>query len=498
MNVHRNFAALAGLLAFVASAAGAQQAQCDIDENSPKEVGTAAFLVQQARVNPNSAKRWESYRKIVKSLTEKGDAMGNPIGRNYQLGKVFFSILEDTTAAQKMTRRELGFVSNPDQVVDVAVLADSTMRVVEAAKPACASLTGTWRRQGAWLRVTQASSRAFNAGNMDSSAWYAQRSMLLDPTAPYSYSILASVAQNRKDMKSAIDLTRKAAEAAKQDTIFNDQRRLSLFNLGILLGSEAETATGDEQKRLAKESAATLQTFLKEAPTDENAAAARSSLARMLSVAGDTAAVRQTYMEVLSNPSRYSDVELVQAGLAASGAGHDTAAVALFEHAVAANPYGRDGLFNLSASLFNTGQHEKMLPIVKRLIAVDPNNPENYRIMAGGYQGRSKAAAKNVKLQRALNDSLVKAFETYEKLPAVVTFRSFSHNGKTHTLTGSVENRAAAAATYNVVVEFLDREGKVLATKPVTVGPVAPKAKGDFTAVVEQEGIVAFRYQPVK
>src|SRR5688500_15776872 len=113
MKVHRNLAALAGLLALATSAVGAQQAQCDIDENSPKEVGTAAFLVQQARVNPNSGKRWESYRRIVKSLTEKGDAMANPIGRNYQLGKVFFSILEDTTAAQQMTRRDLGFVSNP-------------------------------------------------------------------------------------------------------------------------------------------------------------------------------------------------------------------------------------------------------------------------------------------------------------------------------------------------------------------------------------------------
>lgn len=498
MNAYRNFAALAGLLAFAASAAGAQQTQCDIDENSPKEVGTAAFLVQQARVNTNSAKRWEAYRRIVKSLTEKGDAMANPVGRNYQLGKVFFSILEDSTAAQRMTRRELGFVSNPEQVVDVAVLADSVMRVVETAKPACASVTGGWRRQGAWLRVTQASSRAFNAGQMDSSAWYAERSMLLDPTAPYAYSILASIAQNRKDLAKAVDLTRKAADAAKQDTVFADQRRLSLFNLGILLGSRAEVATGEEKKRLAKESATALQTFLAEAPTDENAAAARSSLARMLGVAGDTAAVRQTYMDVLSNPKKYSDVELVQAGLAASGAGHDTAAVALFEHAVDANPYGRDGLFNLSASLFNSGQHEKMIPIVKRLIAVDPNNPENYRIMAGGYQGRSKAAAKNVKLQRALNDSLVKAFQTYEKMPTVVTFRSFSHNGKTHTLAGSVENRGAAAATYTVVLEFLDRDGKVLATKSVTVGPVAPKGKGDFTASVEQDGIVAFRYQPVK
>ena len=69
MKVHRELAALAGLLAFAASAAGAQQAQCDIDENSPKEVGTAAFLVQHLETKRLEAQKLARASSQVERMT---------------------------------------------------------------------------------------------------------------------------------------------------------------------------------------------------------------------------------------------------------------------------------------------------------------------------------------------------------------------------------------------------------------------------------------------
>jgi tetratricopeptide (TPR) repeat protein len=437
----------------------------------------------------------------VKSLTEKGDAMENPVGRNFELGKVFFLVAEDSTTPLMVKRGDLGFVTNVDQLVDVAALGDSVMKIVEASNPDCATVTREWRRQRGWLRVTQAANRTMTENKLDSAAYYAKRSMMFDPQAPYAYSILGSVAQKNNDMPTAIAMMRKSADVAALDTVFADQRRLSLYNLGILVGSQAEAATGADQKRLARESADALQTFLKESPAgDELASSARSSLARMLSVAGDTAGVTRTYAAVLASPSTYSEYDLIQAGLAASRAGRDDDAVKLFEAAATQNPYSRDALFNLSASLFNSSHYDRELPYIKRLIDLDPNNPENYRIMAGAYQGLSKAE-KNAKIKAALTDTLVKAFEKYQKLPTVVSFKSFSHNGTTHTVVGYVENRdttTKTAKSYVIPFEFLDGTGKVVATQTVNVGPVAPKEKKEFTVKVDQSGIASYRYAAVK
>ncbi|MFL5561202.1 MAG: hypothetical protein ACJ79K_07005 [Gemmatimonadaceae bacterium] len=495
MTLYRSLSLLGAATAIATSASAQQAKTCEIDESKPKEVATSNFMITQARQLP-PAKRLDAFKKVVKSLTEKPGAP-NDVGRNYELGKVFFSILEDSTAPRTMTRADLGFTADPGAQVDVGFLADSTMRIVETAMPECRATTDTWRRQGAWLRATQAASNLFNAGNYDSASYYAKRSMLLDPGAPYAYSILASLAQRNNDVPGAIDFTRKAADAATSDTVFADQRRLSLFNLGILVGSQAETATGAEQQRLAKDAATTFQTFLKEAPKDENAATARASLARMLTLTGDTAAVKQTYAGVLANPTSYGDDEVVTAGVVALRAGRDSDAANLFKIVVGRNPYSRDGLYNLAAAMSNMGQHAALLPYARSLSQLDPNNPDAWLFMARGYQAAAKTE-KTAAAKKALTDSVVTVFAKYEKMPTVVTVRSFAHNGTDHTLSGSIKNRGTAPASYTLAVDFLDKTGAVVASKTASVGPVAPNSEATFKISVQGTGIAGFRYTPLK
>ncbi len=499
MTLYRSLSALGTAAALVATSAGAQQTKsCDIDESKPKEIATSNFVIQQAR-GLTGPKRMDAFKKVVKSLTEKGD-QSNPAGRNYELGKVFFLILEDSTAPRMMTRGELGFTTDVATSVDVGALADSTMRIVETTMPECAATTGTWRRQSAWLRVTQTASNQFNAGNFDSATINAKRSMMLDPRAPYAYSILASLAQRGNDIPGAVEYTRKAAEAAKPvgtDTTFADQRRLSLFNLGILVGSQAEGATGDAQKKLAGEAATTFKSFLSEAPKDDNVPTARASLARMLALAGDTAAVRQTYAAVLANPSGFADDEVIQAGVVALRAGSDGDAAKLFKVVVDHNPYSRDGLYNLAAATSNMGKPAEVLPYARTLTQLDPNNVDAWLFMAKAYQARSKTE-KNAALKKAYTDSVMTSFAKYEKMPSVLTIRTFTHNGADHSLSGSIENRGTAPATYSLAVDFLDSKGGVVASKTTSIGPVAPKAQGTFKLQAQGTGITGFRYAPIK
>jgi len=496
MTLYRSLSLLGAAASLVATSAHAQQAKsCEIDESKPKEIATANFMIQQARALPQP-KKLDALKKVVKSLTEKGDQTNAP-GRNYELGKVFFTIVEDSTSPRTMTRGDLGFTTDAATTVDIAALADSTMRIVETAMPECKATTGSWRRQGAWLRATQAASNFYNAGTLDSATFYAKRSMMLDPAAPYSYSILASLAQRNNDIPAAIDYTRKAAESAALDTVFADQRRLSLFNLGILVGSQAESATGDQQKKLANDAATTFQTFLTEAPKDENAATARASLARMQTLMGDTAAVKQTYAAVLANPSGYADDEVVTAGMIALRAGRDSDAANLFKIVVTHNPYGRDGLYNLAAAMSNLGQQASLLPYARTLSQIDPNNPDAWLFMARGYQAASKIE-KSAALKKAYTDSVVTVFAKYEKMPTVVNIRSFTHNGDDHTLSGTITNRGTAPASYTLSVDFLDKTGAVISTQTASVGPVAPKADGSFKIQVHAAGVAGFRYKALK
>ena len=150
MNLYRSLAAVGGAAVVAASSARAQQAtSCNIDEGKPKEVATANFMITQAR-SLQGQRRTDALKKVVKALTEKNDP-ANAVGRSYELGKVFFTLLEDSTFAQQTTRGALGFTTDAAAPVDVAVLADSMMRVVETAMPECKSLTGTFRRHPATL-----------------------------------------------------------------------------------------------------------------------------------------------------------------------------------------------------------------------------------------------------------------------------------------------------------------------------------------------------------
>jgi len=83
-------------------------------------------------------------------------------------------------------------------------------------------------------------------------------------------------------------------------------------------------------------------------------------------------------------------------------------------------------------------------------------------------------------------------------MPTVVNIRSFTHNGADHSLSGTIQNRGTAPASYNLAVEFLDKNGTVVASKTASVGPVAPKAEGPFKIQVQGTGIAGFRYAPLK
>ena len=136
-----------------------------------------------------------------------------------------------------------------------------------------------------------------------------------------------------------------------------------------------------------------------------------------------------------------------------------------------------------------------MLPVARKLVDVDPNNPDNWQLLAIAHEGLSKKAA-SPKERRAHMDSVRTSLATSNNLPVRVSFSQFERSDSTHTLAGTVENVSGKNKDYTLKFEFLDRQGNVVTTQETQVS-VPAKGKKDFSLKVTQDGVAAFRYARV-
>ncbi|MFN2565940.1 MAG: tetratricopeptide repeat protein [Gemmatimonadaceae bacterium] len=487
--------------AVLTSLAGAQAAQpagqrtCQIDESSG-QLGKALLSISLAQTNQSSQK-WPDaanhLRNAVKAL-EKPDKK-NEIGQRLVLGKALSLWMNQPDVGPTPTRGTLGFTTSPEAPVDLLAAVDSNFAQVEVSNPACESETTPWRAQKAWLTMVNQAIEAVNAGNVDTAEALANRSLRLYRRAPYAYMVLATAAQSRGHVTRALQYHQQTIEAAS-DTSFAEARRQALLTMANLAADVADTASGAGRAQFARDARAAYERLIGEAPNSPQATQARGGLSRVLLIAGDTAAFRASYRDQIDNPDKYDYRDILASAVAAARSSQWRDAAALFENVTKVNPYNRDALYNLAVTYHELGQFEKMLPYLHRLVAVDPGNTDNWLLIARAYNGLGKAAqkAKNTAAHKAHNDSTVKYYQRSEQLPVNILFTEFTTGEAKSTISGTIENRTDAQKSYTLRFEFLDKAGNVVGTKEASVGPVAPKAKGRFSATIDGPNIAAFRY----
>ncbi|MHB0947687.1 MAG: tetratricopeptide repeat protein [Gemmatimonadaceae bacterium] len=510
------------LLVTVSAVANAQASTCDLDEN---KVGKALFSLQQARQNKNPEAQATAYRKIVQDLSSKSD---NPIERAYALGQVLAAFVSNPAASgASVTRGALGFTTSPEVVVDPAVLVDSLFNLVETAKPNCRYDIAQNRRTEAWANLVNAAVQAFNADKPDSAAALANRANLLYSGAPFTWNILAGLAQRKNDAKGSVVYLKKMAAAAANDTAWADNARTAYGAIGQIALDAAATAEGAEKTQWLAEARAAFETLAKDPGKSGNFTdIAQSGLARVALAAGDTNAIKSGYQAQLANPDGYTFQQLLEAGTTAARADQLADATKLLQAAYAKNPWSRDILNNLAVMYIRQEQGSKALPLVTRLVELDPSNPDNFQLLTLAYANHQKAfstlsrelgkranATQNARLKRALIDSAAALSDSIKRttnlalkynalsdtLPVKVTFTNFGpgEEGK-YNLGGIILNRSKAPKSYTMAVEFLDEKGQVLATQTASVGPVAPDATGKFAVTAPVAAAAGFRYKPLQ
>jgi tetratricopeptide (TPR) repeat protein len=511
--------------------AGAQQKACEVNESRPTQIGRATLAVQIASSQTNPQAAQKQLQSAVKLLTDNGEKMDNQVGRNFVLGKalVLWSTQPDVQFTTK--RGPLGFSTNPEGTIDLVTAIDSAFKVVEQANPECAVETAKWRGQKGYINLVNGAIERMNADDVDSAETLAKRAITLNPLAPYGFVVLGNVLQKKNSISEAMTLYQRGIDVAAKDTAYNEIRRQSLLYLGNIAADSAELAADAAGRAPYIEKArAAFQALLSDKDAADMMSSARQGMCRVSVASGDTASLRTTYKDPLTSPGTFEYADLMSAGVYLARAEMVPEATTLFQAAYEKNPYHRDALSNLAIMLLRQDQEAKALPLSQRLVAVEPNNPENLQLLMLSYAGiakkardarvgpsrstatktgaktGAKQASTGPKLSAAATDSLfkiVKAFtdsavavnEKKEKLTYKVQLSNFTTNKEQSTVSGTVTNQGTDEKPVTVHVEFLDKAGNVVSSKDASVGPLAGGRSGRFSVSTQPgSSVAAFRY----
>lgn len=500
-----NMFAVATLGVAAASPLSAQDpSACDPTANTRGDIAKAQFTLSRA-INAGEAGNTTKDLQEVLRLVENGT--DNPLARNFLKGEAYVLILMRPNARAVTTRGELGLTKDPTATIDLFAAADSAFTAVERASPDCVPLIKQWRQQKPWLNTLNSAINALNAGQLDSAETYAKRALVLDRNAPYAYSVLGSVAQNRRNStadaaqraalgRTAAEYWRQTLTAAGTDTLYDDVRSKTRYELAAAASERAELETGAARRAAAREAIKPWQDYIAVASEDLLLANAIDQLASMYQAAGDSAKIPEIYAPQIASPSKFGELTLVHAGVVATRNGRYADAVTLFNAALAQNPQSRDAINNLAASYIHNNEFKKAFPLIDRLVAVDPSNPDNPLLYAFAYQGLYNGT-KDKKLQKIYVDSLVYFNNKSENAPVKLSVTEFTRRPGETLLNGTIRNLGKTPKTYSLTVEFVDKSGAVVATETASVGPVAANATQNFRINLQKGGVYGYRYKPL-
>lgn len=493
MNAFRTLALVAAMAGATAEAAA--QGSCEINQGgSPELNGARQYFNNAAKAGGAASEKPKHLQNSVRVLTSpKAISHKNQLGRNWLLTKTLYQWTRLDGQSMQTTRGNVGFTDNPEQPLDLVAALDTAMKAVEQVNPACRDSTLVFRRvlfSSAYAKGVE----ELNADKLDEAAASFRQALAVHPENANGWNGLAIVAQRKNDEPGMIENFSKVIELGAADTSYEKLVETAMANVAVLKVNQAEKLEGAEKTRVLREAETLFRNHLTKKPGDPNAS---QGLARVLTALGDTAAIKNIYGEMLSNRANYSAIQFFEAGSGAIRANQKELGLQLMEAGLEKNPYFRDGLYNLAAVYFDEDNADKLAPIAKRLVEIDPQSPDNWRLYAGQFQIRNAAAQKAKKSPPpGTQDSLLFYIKKFGDMKVAVAINQFSHDGAKHTLSGSVMNSSDKPFSGTLEVEFLDKDGQVVATKST---PVQAGANGsaDFTVEVTQSGVVAYRYKPL-
>ncbi len=470
----------------------AQQKSCNINDSSPFQINGAKQYVTMAASSRKEDEIPKHLANSIKVLTENPDKINNEAGRQDLLARTYVQWLKRDGASYVMKRKDLGFTTNLDGTQNLLLAIDSAVTTLDRLVPECASRTHPYRDQFS-AEIYNKAIAAMNADKNDSSIYYSRLALQIASTDPRPWNVLSAVYQKQNKMDSATMAMQKVISLSGSDSLFKKVKQQSRYNLAVINLTNAE-AGGSAKDAQIKTARGLLEDYLKESPGD---ASATQALGRAMRLSGDTAAVASVFAEMLKSPAKFTADQLFEAASNAAASAHDADAVTLFENGLKKNPNHRTALLNLSNTLFQMKDADRMGPVVHKLTEIDPNFDRGWRLVAGYWQLKARAETDGAK-KKIYNDSVLVYLDRQTKTNPRIDVTLAAKSGNSFQVQGSVANEGQAAGSWTIKMELLDEMGAVVASKDVAVGPLDAGSSTTFTVKVEAPKAVAYRYAPIK
>lgn len=480
------------VLVLVPSALSAQGA-CKINDSSPFQINGAKQYVTMAANSRKADEIPKHLKNSIKVLTDNPERINNEAGRLDLLARTYVQWLKRDGATYVMTRGDVGFTANPTGQHNLLLALDSAVVTLERMVPECNGRVRPYRDQFS-SEIYNKSVAAMNADQNDSSVYFAKLALQIGSTDPRPWNVLSAVYQKMGQMDSATMAMEKVIALAGTDSIYKRVKQQSRYNLAVIRLTTAEAASGDAKDKSIAQARSLLEAYLKDSPGE---ASATQALGRAMRLSGDTAAVASVFADMLKTPEKFTSDQLFEAASNAAASAKDADAVALFEAGLKKNPNHRLALLNLSNVLFQMKDAERMGQVVRKLVEVDPNYDQGWRLVAGYWQLKARAETDAAK-KKVFNDSTLFYLDRQQKTNPRVQVSLAARSGTAFNVQGTVTNDGAASGSWTIKFELLDETGAVVGTKDVPVGPLDAGASMTFSAKVESPKAIAFRYAPIK
>lgn len=361
--------------------------------------------------------------------------------------------------------------------------ADSAFTRTVQLSPACATEVSLYRTR-AWSTLVSAAAAQRTAQHSDSSIFLARAANLIAPDRPQGWYMLGAAYLDLQQNDSAAANMKRAFEAPT-DTTPNTQgiREAAAYQYGVLAFNAHDYPAAARAFGIAVR--------LK---SDDNDA--RRNLAAALRQAGmaDSAQkIEQSMMAAgVGSEAGLSSDQAFNVGVDQFNAHKYADAAATFEKIIAAEPYNRDALFNLANSYLGLQNSDKLLETALKLQAIDPLSLEVLKLVANGYQlkhdqpnlMRSATAAGGATISLSVEQGGFAPSAT----GATLTFTATGRDGR------DVNDRPVRGAPIPIVVEFLNKDGAVVASAEATVPVLAANAIQKIPVTATGAGITAWRY----
>jgi len=541
MTLLSRFSLVAALVAAPLAAqqpAAAAGPTCPVDLNQPKELITLYNITRPRAITLQpGAERTKAIQDIFKVLGNPKTVAANPLGTNLFAGQMLILWAMTPGQGPTATRGQMNWGEPKDQVIDLVKVADSLFTTVEATSPACFGETKPWRMAKPWQDRINAAFKAVAANQADSAEYWAKQSLVLERWSPYAERVFAAVAQQRGSQGDMLTHLQAALKLTEGDTAYAEDRRAVQFQIGQAGLEYAEIQPEPKRTETLRMATNALLQLVTESPSAETTPYALSGIGMAAMSLKDSSLFVKCFDLVDKAIDKFSDMSALQAAICANRNGKSADAARMFELTLAKNPYSRDALYNEAALLYELRKGKEMLPIVTRLLAIDPNNPDNISLYAYAYnvlnEQANKAAAEAALAAAAATpapaaqkptpgkpgakpapkpavvappppppspfaDSVQKYMKASDDMKEKVTITEFNRYSDRAEVKGEIENRSKAARSFDIEVEFLDLTGAVLDKMAAKVENVAPGGTGTFSVKSQKPKIAAWRYAPIK